>query len=191
MSPKNFNQTRILRRETHSSRSVAAIMVALVLLFLVLWFGVETALAGLRLPALWARPSTALQAIDSLTGLQPVLLVVGGVVIAMIGLVLVLTAVLPGRLARRRLESDRCAVVVDDGVIATTVAQRVSHLAGIDPRQIRVLIGSRDLVVRVVPSSGIRPEVEEIRSAALQALESHGLDLPVKVSISKTGVIGS
>lgn len=191
MSQQDRTLARILRRETHSSRSVAAIIVALGLLFLVLWFGVETALAGLRLPQLWARPSTVLQLVASLPGLQPGLLVAGGVLIALIGLFLVLAAVMPGRRARHRLESDRCAVVVDDGVIATAVAQRVSQLVGIDPRQIRVLMGSRDLVVRVVPSSGIRPRPEEILTAATRALASHGLDLPVKVSFSKTGVIGS
>ncbi|GAA4376534.1 DUF6286 domain-containing protein [Paeniglutamicibacter cryotolerans] len=191
MSAPDRTLARIIRREMHSSRSLAAIIVALGLLFLILWFGVETALAGLRLPALWARPSTVLQAAASLTDVQPVLLVVGGALIALVGLFLILAAVLPGSLARRRLESDRCAVVVDDSVIATAVAQRVSQLAGIDPRQIRVLVGSRELIVNVVPSSGLQNRQEAIRTAAMQALQPHGLELPVKVNISKKGVIGS
>lgn len=189
MTPEHTVYSRILRRETHSPRSGAAISVAIVLILILAWAGIEAALAAAHAPALIAAPTALVGALAGMTSIEPSALVVGGIVVVLLGLILVAIAVLPGKLARHRMPSERCAVVVDDNVIANAIARRISFDNAVPPEQITVHLGHRTVDVRVTPSSGLPLDRAEIHEIVAEELGSYDLRLRTKVSVAKDGVI--
>jgi len=185
---------RILRRETHSPRSVLAIALAVVLVLVFAWIGTESVLALLGQSRLLVAPVDALAAVLALPeSLAPAVIIAAGVVVALVGLVLVLIAVLPGRRARHISATERTAVVVDNAVIASALARTASRRANIDPNQIVVTVGHRTAVVSVRPTSGISVDQAEIDNAVREQLDAFGLTpkLSSTVVIEKSGMVAA
>jgi len=185
---------RILRRETHSSRSTLAILLAVVLVVVFAWIATESVIALLGLPALLVAPNDAL---DSVVGLPdtvaPWVIVAAGAGAAVLGLVLVLAALLPGRRARHTAAVDRTAVVVDNTVVASALARTASFSANVDPDQVVVTIGHRTAEVFVQPSSGFSVDKAEIESAVREQIDAFGLtpSLRSTVTIERRGMVGA
>lgn len=185
---------RILRRETHSSRSGLAISLAVVLVLVFAWIGVESVLAFLEQPALLVAPRDALAAVTGLAGdLAPAAIIAGGAAVAVIGFVVLLFALLPGRRARHTGEVSRTAAVVDNTVIASALARAASYSANIDPDQVVVTIGHRTAEVFVRPTSGFSIDKAEIEQAVRQQIETFALvpALRSTVTIERKGVVGA
>ena len=185
---------RILRRETHSPRSVLAIALAVVLVLVFAWIGTESVLALLGQSPLLVAPVDALAAVLALPeALAPAVIIAAGVVVALVGLVLVLIAVLPGRRARHIGATERTAVVVDNAVIASALARTASRRANIDPDQVVVTVGHRTAVVSVRPTSGISVDQAEIDDAVREQLDAFGLTpkLSCTVVIEKSGMVAA
>ncbi len=190
MSSERSVHRRVLRRETHSSRAGAAITVAVCLILLF-------AAVGAACVYLVVHPATAtaVQAGFSelarfRSALRPGVLV-GGVVTALLGLIVILLGVTPGRKARRRLASDRSAIVVDDKVIANALAARAASVAGVAPGQAKVIVGRRRVAVRLVPTSGTSLDTKAVADAVAQNADAYGLTRAPRVHVAENGVVGS
>jgi len=175
---------RIVRRETHSPRTVAMI-IALVILFLALvYIGVEIVLHLLSQPALLLGPEAAFGWIVGLPTAQPAWAVIaGGIVLAVIGIVFVFLALAPGRLPKHQMNWADRAVVVDNGVIASSLAQHISDETGIARDNISVGVSHRRVDVTVTPGPGDPLDAERVRELAETEMGTYELSPSVKTRV--------
>lgn len=178
---------RVLRRETHASRSlpttvVAAVVAVLALLLLAagVWYLTDPVVA--KVVETWIAPATVSAGSSAILALIAVIATV-------IGLALVLGAILPGRLARRGRVTDRAALIVDDGVIADSIARSVGRRVGVPAGQVRVTVGRRALTVRVTPTSGASVDSRAAEAAAEETVRGIGFTSVVHVAVTAEGVI--
>ncbi len=110
----------VVRRETHSPRTVAMLVVVVLLLLALAYAAVEIILHLVGAQPLLVGPGEALNALVAApTALMPVAFIVAGVVLAILGLLVLILALKPGRLSRHEMEWGDRAVVVDNGVVAS------------------------------------------------------------------------
>lgn len=186
--------SRILRRETHSSRAGAASIAAVLVIVLCVYALLEAGVRAIGQPPWLINPSTAAERIIALPdGISPLLLGASGAVIAMVGLFFLLQAVLPGRRARHLLRDPRTAVVVDDEVLASALARRARTAANVTPEQVMVVVSRQLVVVNVRPTSGSRVSEEAVLTAVQAELEEMSpVPMPaVRVNLATSGVIGA
>ncbi|TQK18513.1 hypothetical protein FBY40_1000 [Microbacterium sp. SLBN-154] len=170
--------SRVVRRETHSPRTVAMFVAVILLILALIYLGVELVLSLLAQPALVAAPGVIAQWLVALPGDQPIpLVIVGGVIVAILGIVFVILAVTPGRLSKHELAFDGSerAVVVDNGVIAAAVAQKVSAESGVARDRVTVGVAHRTVDVTVRSDPGVELDRESVRRAAAEALDAYRL----------------
>jgi len=185
---------RIVRRETHSPRSGFAIVLAVIVLLIAAWLVTETVLVLVGAPPLLVTPGTLVDSALALpTAVLPVALVTAGIVVAALGLVCVVVAVLPGRRPRHRGESARTALVVDDRAIASALARRAARAAGIDPDNVIVSVGHRRAEVRLSRSSGWSIDTGAVEAAVASELKRLNLSptLRPSVVVDSRGVVGA
>ncbi|MHA7175130.1 DUF6286 domain-containing protein [Arthrobacter sp. Sr24] len=190
--PQNLDR-HIVRRETHSARSGVSVIAALVVAALALYFLLESVLAALGQPTWLARPGTILQFLADLPGGIPrVLLGSAGALLALFGLIFFCHGVLPGRRARHVLSHPRVAIVVDDEVVASSLAKAARMAAGVTREQVMVVVSARQVQVNVRPTSGSVLSESHIKGAVEAQLADMGLDpVPtVSVKMAESGVIG-
>ena len=178
---------RVLRRETHASRTAPAVVVAAVLLLAILAAGGLTVWAGLDAGGrdLAGRVGAVLE--DAVR--NPVVLSVTAAVAALIGIVLLGLALSPGRRARRGRATGRAALLVDDGVLADAVAAAVAARCGLARRQVVVTMARRRADVRIRPISGVAVDEHGAKEAAVSALSALGFSAPPAVTILPQGVL--
>ncbi|MFP7760825.1 DUF6286 domain-containing protein [Marisediminicola sp. LYQ85] len=164
---------RVVRRETHSSRSTPAITLAVVLIVVLAWLGTESVLAALGQAPLLVAPSDAAAAVLGAASAPAGILTAGAIVVALIGLVLVILAISPGRRGRRSASIDRTAAVIDDRVIARSLARTASYAGEVDPSQVSVSVGKRRAVVEIAPTSGRRADRAAVDEAVRRELASY------------------
>lgn len=186
--------SRILRRETHSSRAGAAVIAAVLVIVLCLYALLEAGVRAVGQPPWLIDPTTAAGRIIALPeGIFPLLLGASGAVVAMVGLFFFLHAVLPGRRARHLLRDRRTAVVVDDEVLASALARRARTAANVTQEQVMVVVSRQLVVVNVRPTSGSRVSEEAVLTAVRAELEEMSpVPMPsVRVNVASSGVIGA
>jgi hypothetical protein len=175
---------RVVRRETHSPRTVAVFVAVIVLILALAYIGLEIVLYLAAQPALLAGPVAGWGWLVGLPTAQPAgLVIAGSVVLAVIGLVFIWLAVMPGRLSKHTLEAGGRAVVVDNGVIASALAQHLSEEIGIARENITVGVGHRSVDVTVRPGAGIPLDKSEVQSAAEAELGSYRLTRTVRTRV--------
>lgn len=184
---------RIVRRETHASRTVPAIIAAFVGIPFCLYVLLEAALQALGQEA-WLTDPGALGnwLADLPSGADPVILGLCGSLILLAGLIFFLLAVLPGRRPRYALPNPRAAVIVDAEVLASALARLARVTAGVSQEQVLVTVGRTRVDVRIRPTSGVPVNADAVRQAVEDELILTGLDPQpeVRVQISNLGVIG-
>ncbi|QHC68235.1 hypothetical protein GSU68_17760 [Rathayibacter sp. VKM Ac-2759] len=182
---------RILRRETHSSRSGSAIVLAAVLILLFAWLGTEAVIAALGQPALLVAPQDGATALLSAASAPIALTAAAGAVAALIGLVLLVLSFAPGRRGRRIAGSGRTATVVDDRVIAQSVARTAAYASDVDPDQVSVSIGRSTVGVTVARTSGRSTDIGGIREAVDAELATYDYSprLRARVRLSEKGTV--
>ncbi len=184
---------RISRRELHSPRSVLAIVIAVAVVTVCGWLGTEIVLHLLDLPPLLATPADLSQGVES-ASMAPAL-VIGGIatVCALLGVVLLVAAVTPGRRGRHLIHSERTVAVVDDEVIASALAGNAARVAGIDPDNTRVSVSHRLASVHLVPTSGQSVHRETVLRAVSDQLEELQLQpgLRARVLVALGGKVGA
>lgn len=186
--------SRILRRETHSSRAGAAVIAAVLVIILCVYALLEAGVRAVGQPPWLVDPTTAAERIIALPeGISPLLLGASGAVVAMVGLFFLLHAVLPGRRARHLLRDPRTAVVVDDEVLASALARRARMAANVTQEQVMVVVSRQIVVVNVRPTSGSRVSHDAVLAAVQAELEEMSpVPMPtVRVNLASSGVIGA
>ena len=184
---------RVLRRETHSPRSALAITVALGVITACVFVLIEIVLQLIgRGPLLFAPTDAVRAAAEPAGGMLP-LLVPLGIGVAVLGLLLVLAAVLPGRRTRHSLSTDRLAVVIEDEVIASALARSTATVAGLAPGAVRVTVGRRLALIRLTPTSGTRVDQARVTEAAAATLARIGPrpGLEHRLLVAATGRVGA
>jgi hypothetical protein len=189
---------RVLRRETHSTRAAPAIAAAVLVMVFAAYGLLEAGVHAIGQPAWLIEPQVAAERLVALpAGIPPLLLGALGAVLAMFGLVFFLNGILPGRRARHLLAGGRDpggpAVVVDDEVIASSLARRARLAANVTPEQVMVVVSQRQVVVNVRPTSGVPVERETVLAAVESELAAMALDPSpeVRVNVAPSGVIGA
>ncbi|GAB3297447.1 DUF6286 domain-containing protein [Pseudoclavibacter terrae] len=193
MSTNTSLYSRLSRRETHAPRSVLAITLAVLLILVAAWIGTEIVLSLLALPALLVAPadmfSSALGVLE-----QPAQYVgIAGVVVAIIGLVLLIAGIAPGRRARHTLSSTRTATVADNAVIASALARHAAHAGNVSPDNVTVSVSHRRADVHLTPASGLPVDAAAITAAVNQQLEQYELTprVTAKVRVAENGKVGA
>jgi hypothetical protein len=175
---------RVVRRETHSPRTVAVFVAVILLILALAYIGLEIVLYLAAQPALLVGPVAGWGWLVGLPTAQPAgLVIAGSAVLALIGLVFIWLAVMPGRLSKHTLEAGGRAVVVDNGVIASALAQHLSEEIGIARENITVGVGHRSVDVTVRPGAGVPLDKSAVQSAAEAELGSYRLSRAVRVRV--------
>jgi hypothetical protein len=184
---------RIVRRETHSSRAVIAITLAVILIVVLAWIGTESVLAAIGQQPLLVAPADAAAAVLGAAGAAVGVLTAIGAVVALIGLVLIIVSLAPGRRGRRGGGIGRTAAVVDDRVIARSLARTASYAADVDPSQVSVSVGRRKALIEVTRTSGRSTDVRSIDEAVRDELDAYDFSpaLTHTVRLSKKGTVGA
>ncbi|MFP5316127.1 MAG: DUF6286 domain-containing protein [Actinomycetes bacterium] len=183
----------VIRRETHSSRAVPSIVLAILVIPGCLYLMLEAALKALGQEPWLISPEQAAGWVGSLPeGAPPTVLSAAGALIFLVGLFFFLAAILPGRRARLSIPNARAAVVVDAEVLASSLARRARVAAGVAPEQVLVTIGRRFVEVQVRPTSGIPVSEQSVQAAVEDELRRTAVDpVPeVRVAVAQSGVIG-
>ncbi|AJM77123.1 hypothetical protein [Rathayibacter toxicus] len=156
---------RYRRRETHHSRSAAQIIVLVLIALGAAYLGTETMLTVLSAPPLIATPATIVSQVLEISMLDSWALVGIAVGTGVLALILLTLALGPGTRARRIMSDERLAVVVDDGVIASSLARTARTAAHSRREDTRSSIGRRTALVEVIPSSGIAVDRDHVQAA--------------------------
>ncbi|MDN4596765.1 hypothetical protein [Leifsonia virtsii] len=189
----NRIEKRILRRETHSPRTVAASATAVAVALVVTWLSVEGVLQLLGRRPLLLSPRSQLVALASAPDAGATFLLATAVLSGLVGLWLVLLAGLPGRRPRRVLAGDRVAIVADDDMLASALARRAARTAEVSPDAVTVSLGRRSGVVRIVPVSGRRVDRDGVRDAVTEEFAQAGAGRAIRlgVLVDPNGKVGS
>jgi hypothetical protein len=188
-----YSYRRVLRREMHSPRSGPAIAVSVVVIVLCAFVGAEIILSMLNQRALLAAPQDMLATLGTL-GSAPVALPIGiGVILMIIGILLVIAALTPGRRARHQLVATRAAVVADNEVIASALARHAARAANAHPDNTLVSVSARRAIVRLTPTSGTPVQRDAVADAVREQLAAFELTTPVRYSvmIASSGKVGA
>lgn len=175
---------RVVRRETHSPRTVAMIVAVVLVILALVYVGTEIVLSLAGQPALLLGPAAAFGWVVGLPTEVPVGVSIAiGAVIAVLGVILVVLAIAPGRLSKHQLVVGESAVVADNGVIASAIAQRVSDESGLPRDQVRVGVGHRSADVTLTPAVGVPVDEAQVRSTVDAEVESYRLASKLRTSV--------
>ncbi|MGO4488992.1 DUF6286 domain-containing protein [Microbacterium sp. 2RAF4] len=175
---------RVIRRETHSPRTVAMFVAVVLLILALAYIGLEIVLSLAAQPALLVGPAAAAGWLIGVPTAQPAgLVIAGSVVLALIGLVFIVLAITPGRLSRHVLDAGGRAVVVDNGVIASALAQHLAEETGLTRDSITVGVGHRTVDVTVRPGIGVPLDKADVQSAAEAELQTYRLTDKVRTRV--------
>lgn len=180
---------RLLRRENHHSRSVVVSVVLILLSIGLIYAGIEAVLAALRLQPLLVSPGAAIRWINAGSSLE---LVIAGA-IAIIGLLLLIVAITPGRRARHAIPDERMAVIVDDGALAGAIAREARQAADVAADRVRADVSARRARVFITPTSGVPVDPSVPRAAVEQLLDtlSPRPAIRARVTITQHSEVGS
>lgn len=194
MSSTNALNRRIRRRETHSPRSVPAIVVAVLLILALIWMVIEIVLDMANRPALLVAPHTMATSLVEVTSVAPAILIGAGLALALVGMLLVILALSPGRRARHVIGSAHSVTIVDDQVIASALARRAASAALINPDQARVTVSRRHADIHLTPTSGFPIDRASVMEVVSGEINSYGLEPPLatpRLSVATQGEVGA
>lgn len=172
---------RVVRRETHSPRTVATVVVLALVALVSIYVGIEIVLRLRGVDPLLVAPGTALTWLQELPDQPPGLVVAGGLLAAVAGVPLVWLALGPGRRPKHELGSSSYAVIVDNGVIASSVAERVRRELDLAKGAVVVGVGHRSADIAVRPEPGQPVDGRHVRTVAEFELAGYELLPRVKV----------
>lgn len=182
----------MVRRETHSSRAISAVIVSLLIIAGLVYLIVEAilALSGKEpLLATWTTMVTEMTKLPD--NVHVVVLVLIGIVLALFGLILLGKAIAPGTLGRHSIDDERSAYVVDDGVIAAAVSAQARDFAGVQQGQVSTSVGQKDITVTLTPTSGIPQDANALEKKLTDVVNTYNLSPKptVDVTLTDKGVV--
>lgn len=175
---------RVIRRETHSPRTVAMIVAVVILVLGLAYVGVELVLYLAAQPALFVSPAAAWSWLLGAPAASPGgFIVAGSIVLAVLGVLLVWLAIAPGRLSKHTFADEDRAIVVDNGVIASALAQRLSEDTGLVRDAIVVGVAHRRIDITLRPDAVVAIEAADVRAFADAEISSYRLSRAVRTSV--------
>lgn len=145
----------LVRRETHSSRALISVILALLLIAGIGYLAAEGVLSALGRPPLLAAPQDLWeQAPVALQEKSRPLVIIVGAVLGLFGLGLLAKAILPGSLSKHALRDERAAYVADDSVIASGISRLVREEAGLPQGTVSTAVSKRRSLSTITPSTG-------------------------------------
>ncbi|MCU1632603.1 MAG: hypothetical protein JWM61_1255 [Micrococcaceae bacterium] len=184
---------RLVRRELHASRAVPSVLTAILLIIVCLVLLFEAALKALGDNPFLVDVEAVAAWIGALpSGVPASLLGTGSFLLLVLGVLLLLLALLPGRRARYTIPNERAAVVVDAEVVASSLARRARAEAGVAPEQVLVTVGRSSVTVQIRPTSGIPVDAEAVRAAVADDLRRSSVEPEPRITVvvAESGVIG-
>lgn len=181
---------RILRRETHASRSGSLVVAVLVLVLLAAAVVFAASLVLLDQNVAGVEPRAVVDAATvAPRGTEAWIVIVAGAVVALVGLALLLKAVLPQRRPRHTMSSERLAVVVDDEVIASAAARAARSVTRLGPNAAVGTVGRRTVDVVVRPAAGVDVPVVAVGEAVDRELTAIDAEPTIasRVRVQPTG----
>jgi hypothetical protein len=185
--------SRIARRETHSPRSVLAIVLAVILILAAAYAVTEIILSIAGHPPLLVTPGSAAKGLVGANTIPVWILITAGIILALIGLWLIISSFTSGRRARHLIQTDRAVTVIDNEVIASALARHASYAANTDPDNTRVSVTHNRVVVEMTPATGRDVDKGRIQEAVDEQLAAYDVSpkLKSKIDIKKTGKVGA
>lgn len=184
-------ERRIRRRSVHRSRSTAVAVALVVLALVAAWIGTESVLRAIGRPPLLADPQTAVDAALQTDAAFVTIAEVIAVVLVVLGIVLIVLALKPGRQHRSVVQHDRGAVVIDTRIVASTAANAAGTAAGVPEGNASATARGRRTEVRIVPVTGIPVDEQAVQAAVRDRLS--GLDerfgQNIRVRIDEKGTL--
>ena len=172
---------RVLRRESHSPRTVAMVIAVALMILVLAYLGTEIVLSLLAQPALLLAPDAQARFLIGLPTERPGwIIVLAGAVLAVIGLVLLFFALAPGRLPKHQMRFGDRAVLVDNGVIASSVARHLSEETGLSREDITVGVSHRTVDVTLRPGFGVPLDEAPLKSIVQTELDTYELTPTLK-----------
>lgn len=174
--------TRVVRREMHSPRTALAVIVLVLAAAVAVYAFIEIVLQLLGAQPLLVAPGDAFAwLVDLPTNESAAGIGAGAAIVAVIGLILIALAIAPGLRSKHQLGDADHAVVVDNGVIASAVAERVRRELDLSKDGATVGIGHRSADVTVRPEPGQEIDTAQVRAIAEAELAGYGLRPVVRV----------
>lgn len=180
----------LVRRETHSSRALTSVILAIIIVAALGFLTTEglLALSGnepllVNLAEMWRQGFAALS--DSHRPLAIIL----GVLLALCGLLLLAKAVLPGTLSKHALGDERAAYVVDDAVVAAGISLLVREEAGLPPGAVSTAVSKRRSISTITPTTGRPLDQEQMQQLATTEIASWQLRPRLKTAV-KVATVG-
>lgn len=171
---------RVLRRESHSPRTVAMVIAVALMILVLAYLGTEIVLSLLAQPALLLAPDAQARFLIGLPTERPGWIILAGAVLAVIGLVFLFFALAPGRLPKHQMRFGDRAVLVDNGVIASSVAQHLSEETGLSREDITVGVSHRTVDVTLRPGLGVPLDEAPLKSIVQTEVDSYELSPTLK-----------
>lgn len=184
-------EKRLRRRSIHRSRSTAVAITLVVVAVVAAWIGTEAVLKAIGQAPLLADPQTVVD-----TALKPdaAFTTIAEVIAAaqvILGIILIVLALKPGRQPRSGIDRDRGAVVIDTRILASTAANAAAHAAGVPEANASASARGHRTQVLVVPLSGIPVDASVVEHAVGDRLGrlggKHGTS--VQVTVEQKGTL--
>ncbi len=174
----------VIRRETHSPRTTAMLTVVTLAVLALVYAGIEIVLFTIGAQPLLVSPPAVFDALaDPAGSFASAAVIAAGAVVALIGVVLIVLALKPGRLSRHEMTYRDRAVVVDNGVIASALAQHLSNESGIARDNILVGVSHRTVDVTVRPPLGIPVDADRVQRIIEGEVETYALTPRVRTQV--------
>jgi hypothetical protein len=178
----NTVMTRVVRREMHSPRTAMTVVVLSIVVAAAVYAGIEIVLRLVGAAPLLVAPGAALAWAAVLPTAEPrAAVIAGAAAVAIVGVVLLGFAVTPGRRPKHVLGVTGHAVIVDNGVIASAVAERIRRELDVPKGAVVVGIGHRTADVTVRPEPGQVVDRARVRSIAGEELDGYAPEPRLKV----------
>ena len=184
-------EKRLRRRSIHRSRSTALAITLIIVVLVAAWIGTEAVLKAVGQRPQLADPQTvadtALKPDAAFTTIAEVI----AAVLVILGIILIVLAIKPGRQPRSGIDRDRGAVVIDTRILASTAQNAAALAAGVPESNTSASARGHHTEVHVVPLSGIPVDRHVVEQAVQDRLGrlggKHGSS--VKVTVEQKGTL--
>ena len=184
-------ERRISRRTVHRSRSTAVSVALGVLVLVAAWIGTESVLKAVDSGPLLADPQTVVDAALRPDAAFVTIAEVVAVVLVVLGIVLVVLALKPGRQHRAVVPHDRGAVLIDTRIVASTAQNAANTAANVPDGHTTAVSRGRRTDVRVVPVSGMPVDQARVEDAVRDRLSQldERFGKHVRVHVEENGTL--
>ncbi|WP_122820757.1 hypothetical protein [Varibaculum vaginae] len=177
----------LVRRETHSSRALISITLALFFIAGLGYLATEGALSALGRPPLVISPQDLWEQTPAvLQEKYRSLVFLVGLMLGLLGLGLIAKALFPGVLSKHALKDERAAYVADDRVIASGISRLLREEARLPAGTVTTAVSKRRSLSTITPSTGRPLDQEQMLKFTKDEVTSWQLQPRLKTAVKVT-----